>query len=153
MESRFSITRDRQVRIELMPGERAMLARVVSGLDELGGTNDDPGYVRLHPPVYLGDEKSSTEWWRLMGDQLKEGRDHDRQVFDRVVSQPESTLSPDEARSLLRVVNQGRLVYAARLGIEVAEDLEGLEEDEDIALWFLSYVVDNLSGVLEGFIR
>lgn len=136
-----------------MPGERALLAGVVAGLNDLDGAAGDPGYARLHPPVYLGDETSSSEWWRLMGDQLSQARDHDREVFDRVVAQSESVLSPDDARSFLRVVNQGRLVYAARLGIEVAEDLEELDEEEDIALWFLSYVVDDLSSVLAGFIH
>ncbi|HEY5889981.1 MAG TPA: DUF2017 family protein [Acidimicrobiia bacterium] len=153
METRFSLTRDRRIRIELLPGERALLARVVLGLDTLEADRADPGYARLHPPVYLGDDTASTEWWRLMGDQLEKARGDDRAVFDRVVIEPESVLTPEEARSFLRVVNQGRLVFAARHGIEVAEDMEDLDEDEDVALWFFSYVVDDLSTVLGGLLR
>lgn len=153
MESRFSLTRDRKVNIALLPGERALLARIVSGLDSLGSTTADQGYARLHPPVYLGDESASSEWWRLMGDQLEQDRRDDRAVFDRVVAESESLLSLEEARSLLRVVNQGRLVFAARVGIEVAEDMDELDEDEDVALWFFSYVVDDLSTVLGKALR
>jgi len=153
VETRFSVTRDRKINIALLPGERALLARVVSGLDTLDADRADPGYVRLHPPVYLGDDTASGEWWRLMGDQLERARSDDRAVFDRVVAEPGSQLTVGEARSFLRVVNQGRLVFAARHGIEVAEDMEELDEDVDVALWFFSYVVDDLSTVLGGLLR
>ncbi len=153
METRFSSTRDRKISIALLPGERALLARVVSGLDTLEADKADPGYVRLHPPVYLGDDAASGEWWRLMGDQLEQAKNDDRAVFDRVVAESESLLTLEEARSFLRVVNQGRLVFAARHGIEVAEDMEKLDEDEDVALWFFSYVVEDLSSVLSRLLR
>ncbi len=153
MGDKFDAKRDGQILVRLSPEERALLARVVSGLDSVEANPDDPGHARLHPPVYLGDDAASSEWWRLMGDQLDQARSEDRRAFDRVVAETDSSLTQDEARSFLRVLNQGRLVFAARLGIEVAEDMSGLGEENDVVLWFLSYVVDDLSEVLDGLLR
>jgi hypothetical protein len=138
--------------VGLSQGERDLLSRIVAGLDNMNPDGSDAGYARLNMPVYLGDQKASDEWWRLMGDQLEASRSDDRKIFDAVVGAPRSDLKRSDARSFLRVVNQARLVYAARLGIAVAQDLEDIGGEDEVVLWFLSFVVDDLSAELSGLL-
>lgn len=148
MGERFNAIEDDQIVVRLFPSERALLADVLTMLSSVD--SDDPGYSRLHVPVYLGDEEASKEWRRLMGDELDSARLEDRRVFSEVVATDKSeiVLDLDQAESLLRVVNEGRLVLAARLGIDVEEDFAGLSPETEMALWFLSFIINDLSEEL-----
>lgn len=131
-----------------------MLEEVVAAADsaQLGpeeAKSDDPGHMRLHVPVYLGDESSSDEWWRLMGNHLQSSRAEDRRIFKRLINEePPVVVDVLAAEAFLRVVNASRLVLAARLGIEVEDDFSGLSAQNEAVLWFLSFVVNDLSEEL-----
>lgn len=154
MGERFSLVGAGQIEIGLFPAERALLEEVVAASDSAQtslnvATTDDPGYRRLHVPVYLGDEASSDEWWRLVGSQLSSARAEDREVFAAAVTQdPPVVIDVAGAEAFLRVVNGARLVLAARLGIEVEDDFSGLSARDEAVLWFLSFVVNDLSDEL-----
>lgn len=136
------------ISVGLFPGELELLGDAVGQLDHIGSDGSDPGFARLNPPVYLGDAEASQEWWRLMGDQLAAARSDDRATFDAVVRGAGTELSLTEAQAFLRVVNQARLVYAARAGVEVPDDFANLTDQQEVVLWFLSFVVDDLSDEL-----
>lgn len=152
MGDRFTADRDGFITVGLFPSERVLLSRIASQLDHLDPDGSDAGYARLNMPVYLGDQKSSEKWWQQMGGQLDAARDEDRKIFESIIDATQKDLSPADARSFLRVVNQARLVYAARLGIAVAQDFEDIAEEDEVALWFLSFVVDDLSEELAGLL-
>lgn len=129
--------------------ERAFLSQVLVLLAEVDDLTDDPGHRRLNVPVYLDDSEANEEWWRLMGDELGQARSQDREIYQKVVSGPGPTvLDPDEANSFLRVLNEGRLAFAARLGLDVAEDHDRLPEAEKAALDYLGWVLEDLTVVL-----
>lgn len=154
MGERFSLDDSGRIEVGLFPSERKLLKEVVAASDSALRVDDDmssedPGRKRLHVPVYLGDEAASDEWWRLMGDHLRSARDDDRAVFEEVVGQgPPVVIDGATAEGFLRVVNSARLVFAARLGIEVEDDFGSLSVTDETVLWFLSFVVDDLSAEL-----
>ena len=150
MGSRFERIRGDRIVVRLPRSEQEFLADVGVLLGSVGRDDTDPASARLHVPVYLGDDEASDEWWRLMGEQLEMARSDDRRVFQGVVDadEEEVVLDFDQAEAFLRVVNEGRLSLAARLGVEVAEDFSELEPGEELALDFLSFIVNDLTGEL-----
>lgn len=135
--------------VNLPAEERGVLAQVLDLLADVERVEDDPAYRRLKVPVYLDDAEANEEWWRLMGDELDQSRAHDRAVYrglmetnDRVV------LSDAEGDAVLRVLNEGRLAFAARLKLEVEEDHDQLPEADRAALDFLGWILEDLTVVL-----
>jgi hypothetical protein len=59
-------------------------------------------------------------------------------------------LETEEAESLLRVINEGRLVLASRLGVQIASDFEGLAPDARMALDFMHWLLEDLTSELSG---
>lgn len=148
LSDRFTL-RDDRVIIDIPADERSFLGQVLVLLSEVDDQTDDPGHQRLNVPVYLDDSTANEEWWRLMGEELGQARAHDREVYQRVVSGPgPSDLDPEDANSFLRVLNEGRLAFAARLGLEVAEDHDSIPEAEKSALDYLGWVLEDLTVVL-----
>ncbi len=139
--------------------EASFLKDAVEILEGLGTPEEDPGAARLHPPVYLGDPEADTEWRRLAGGELRTSRRADRSSFQLVLDAVEeggatgsdtgeATISLLEAAAFLRVVNEVRLVLAARWGIDTAEDFEDLRPEADDVLTFLGWIVTELAEVL-----
>jgi hypothetical protein len=110
----------------------------------------DPAARRLNVPVYLDDERSNDEWWRLMGDELSSSRAADRKLYAGVLGKKESRLTDEEADAFLRVINEGRLAFAARLGLEVEEDHDRLPDAERAALDYMGWVLEDLTITLMG---
>ena len=143
--SHFKTTR-KGITASFSPEERAFLADVLPLLAGIGEVGVDPAATRLNVPVYLDDPGANEEWWRLMGLDLDAARQSDRDVLRKVVQSDDSTiLSDEEADSLLRVINEARLTLGARLGLEVEEDHERLEEDGRRALDYLGWVLEELT--------
>ncbi len=139
-------TTSKGIRASFSPEERAFLADVLPLLAGIGEVGVDPAATRLNVPVYLDDPGANEEWWRLMGLDLDAARQSDRDVLRKVVQSDDSTvLSDEEADSLLRVLNEARLTLGARLGLEVEEDHERLEEDGRRALDYLGWVLEELT--------
>jgi hypothetical protein len=145
---RFKAVAGGRIEVALDPVERALVNDVLEELAASRADTDDPGYKRLHPPVYLGDAKASEEWWRLMGGELEQQRAEDRRVTAARLTEDVGSIMSDEAESLLRVLNDGRLMLAARFGVDVAEDYDDLEEGQQMVLGFLASLVDDLTGEL-----
>ncbi len=146
--SHFESTR-KGIVVSFSPEERAFLGDVLPLLAGIGEVGIDPAATRLTVPVYLDDPESNEEWWRLMGLELAEARQSDRDVFRNVVQGDDSTvLSDEQADSFLRVVNEARLTLGARLGLEVEEDHDRLEEEGRRVLDYLGWILEELTQEL-----
>lgn len=149
MAPKFKARRRGQISVQLDDAERTFLSELVVMLRAVASQEDDPGHARLNVPPYLGDNEASSEWRRLMGDQLEDGRTRDRDLMTRVLDdEPPIEIGHDEALSLLRVINEARLVLAARLGVEVPDDYESLDVGSTIALHFLGLLLEDLTDEL-----
>lgn len=137
------------IEVTLGPEVRMFLGDVLPMLAEVGDSGDDPASRRLHVPVYLDDESSNQEWWRLMGPDLDAARQADRRVFDRAVGSNEPlTLSEEEADAFLRVLNEARLALGARMGVEVEDDYADLPEHSRMVLAYLGGLLEELTEEL-----
>ena len=115
----------------------AFLRDVPLVLQSVGLDADDPAAARMNVPVYLDDPDANQDYWRWMGAEIDEGRRADRSAFAELVdaasveTRPEgTTASRPEAEAFLRVLNEARLVLAARMGIDVESDYEHLERSQ-----------------------
>ena len=152
MISRFSGL-DGSVVVTLPTAERQFLSQVLTLLADIGAVEEDPAARRLRVPVYLEDREASEEWWRLMGEELGASRDVDRSVYARVMESEEPvTLTDAEADGFLRVLNEGRLAFAARLGLDVEDDHDRLPEPERQALDYMGGVLEELTAELSRFL-
>lgn len=126
--------------------EKTFLRDVLPLLAGIGEVGDDPAATRLTVPVYLDDPDSNDEWWRLMGGELDTARTADRDVFRRLVEDDGDTvLSDGEGDALLRVINEARLTLGARLGLEVEEDHDRIDEHGRQVLDYLGWILDELT--------
>jgi hypothetical protein len=149
MGERFHITEGGRISLHLDPAESSFLSDMVRMLENVGQVEGDPGEKRLNVPAYLGDAEAAEEWRRLVGDQIEDGRAEDREVLRSAVEGEDNVeLEPAGAEAILRVVNEARLVLAARLGIEVASDYEHLDAGGTVALHFLGLFIEDLTDEL-----
>lgn len=143
--SRFKATK-RGIKVTLTPQERVFVGDILPLLAGIGSVGSDPAADRLNVPVYLDDPEANSEWWRLMGEDLKAARHADRAVLQRVLDEDGNlTLDDGEANSLLRVINEARLTLGARLGLEVEADHEELPEDSREVLDYLGWLLEELT--------
>jgi hypothetical protein len=139
------------VEIRLDEELAAFLVQFPFGLDGVRRGADDPAARRLNVPVYLDDRDADQEWWGFMGEELDQGRAADRSAFGEVMaaSVAGTVMSAEEARAVLRVLVESRLVYAARLGIDVEEDYERLGPSDASVLDALAELQMALISALE----
>lgn len=121
-----------------------MLAMMLSTLEAVGEEPDDPASGRLSVPVYLGDAAAQERWEADHGDRLDLGRMADRHTFRRVLSGETRTIDLEEAAAILRVLVEIRLMVAARLGIEVADDYDRLDDGEADLLGLLAWLQESV---------
>lgn len=125
------------------------LGDVLPMLAAVGASKDDPAAQRLQVPVYLDDDESNDEWWRLMGPDMEAARQADRRIFKKAVASEEPlTLSDEEAESFLRVLNESRLALGARMGVEVEEDYDELPDHSRTVLAYLGAILEELTEEL-----
>jgi hypothetical protein len=143
--SHFRSTREGIV-CRFSPEERMFLGDVLPLLAGVGSVDDDPAARRLNVPVYLDDPEANAEWWRLMGEDLTAARQSDRSVFSNVIqSDAPVTIPVADGDAFLRVLNEGRLALAARLGLEVEDDHDQLPEESRQALDYLGWILEELT--------
>ncbi len=129
--------------------ERDFLIQLLELLADVGSAAGDPAAARLDPVVYPDDPLAEEEYRRLMRSEIDEARVADRSAYQMVLeSKGDVTMSFPEAEAVMRVVGEGRLALAARLGIRVEGDTETLDKDDRSALDYLAYVQGNLIEVL-----
>lgn len=146
--------------IRLAEGLGEILGQVPDWLSSVGRAGSDPAADRLTPHAYLDDEEAGAEFDRLMLPELEEGRAHDRQVFIQCLeraSQGKTVLSAEEVFSVLRVLDEGRLVMAARLGVdsdlwEPEPELDGSPELHLYHLlgWLQDTLIEAAESLLSG---
>lgn len=137
------------IEVSFPPEVRMFLGDVLPMLAAVGVDGDDPAAERFRVPVYLDDNDSNDEWWRLMGPDLDAARQADRHIFAKTVaSEVPFTLTGEEADAFLRVLNEARLALGARFGVQVEEDYEELSEDKRMVMGFLGAILEDLTDVL-----
>jgi hypothetical protein len=151
----FSLDPD-GVKVHFQPQEVAFLGDILGVLGRLGHPDEDPGAARLDPPAYLEDPEADAEWRRFAGSELSSARRADRSAFEMVIEAVESSegnevvISTAEAEAVMRVVNEARLVLAARWGIDSPEAYDDIRPEASDALSFLGWIVSELAMVLGG---
>lgn len=140
------------VRLRLPREERALLralpAQLRSLLDE---APDDPSLERLFPPAY-DDAESESEYRRLMGDELLDGRRRALRTLEETLD--EDRLTGEQAQAWLTALNDLRLVLGTRLDVTEDALLEGLRPGDprapELALYaYLSWLQEQLVEALE----
>lgn len=129
--------------------EREFLVQLLDLLADVGSVGEDPAARRLDPVVYPDDPLAEEEYRRLMRSEIDEARVADRSAFQMILeTNGDVMMSLPESEAFMRVVGEGRLALAARLGIIIEGDVEGLAEEDRSALDYLAYVQGNLVEVL-----
>jgi hypothetical protein len=131
---------DEGIAMELGDADIEFLSQIPELLADVGRPAGDPAAARLQVPVYLDDPEASSEWWRLMGDELNHSRSADRSAYGLLLeaAREGTVASRAEAEAFLRVLVEGRLALAARLGVDIASDYDQLDEDDLAALDYLA---------------
>ena len=140
----------RGIRVSLAPPERAILRQLPGLLDSVGDPPDDPAAARLRPPAYANDPEAEDEFRRLMAGELDQARSADRAGFLEDLS-GSALLDEERAGAWLRVLDESRLVLAARLGIEEdgwEESLPG-SDPEVTLLHYLGWLQEELIEAME----
>lgn len=137
------------IEVHLPEHERSVVAQLPVLLESVGDQGD-PAHAVLNRAAYQEDAAASSEFSRLIEDDIAAARAADRAILVGVGRGP-MTLTRDEGLGLLRALNEARLVLAARSGI--LDDGPGWEErirvDPDVAvLAWLGYLEGELLRAL-----
>jgi hypothetical protein len=118
VEARIHRAADGGLRLRL-PEEERLLLRGVAASTRERLRDDDPALRRLFPPAY-DDAELESEYRELTRGQLTSGREQALELLEATVDNTD--LSPEEADSWLRALNDVRLVLGTEL--DVTEDLD-----------------------------
>lgn len=121
---------------------------VLRSVPRLLATEGDAG-GRLDYSAHPGDPEADRRYRDLVGNDLDRLRAEDRTVFDRMLRG--EAVTPEEAEAFMRVIGEGRLALAARLGIEAdgwEDGLAATTDPEMAMLGWLGYLQDAMVGVL-----
>jgi hypothetical protein len=128
------------------------LSQLPQLLADVGAQAGDAAAARLQVPVYLDDPSANEDWWRLMGGELQQSRLADRSAFSLLLEEAAkgTVASVPEAEAFLRVLVEGRLALAARLGVDTASDYDDLAPGDLAALDYLAHMQQLLITALAG---
>jgi hypothetical protein len=141
--------------IQLLSDERALLSRLAAELEHLVDVQDDV-VARLFPPAYRDDPEAETEYRRLAGETLAEGRLETLRLLRTTAHSDRLTQS--EADAWCSALNALRLVLGEQL--DVTEELgeHGIDLDHPNAVelsiyawltWLQSEVIDALASRMD----
>ena len=150
----FSRSR-RGIDVNLGVDERHLLRRLLGEVGELMGSAapDDPKMRRLFPPAYGDDDVASTEYSRLMRDELVASKVQAIGSVDEFLAdETRTTISEAELDSFAMSLNSVRLVLGTLL--DVSDDDDPPSPDDPLAAesalyHFLSWVLD---GAIEALV-
>ncbi len=139
------------VRVRLSTADVGVLGRIPALLDTLGDPADDPAAARLAPGAYPDDAAADAEFRRLADTELARGRSDDRAGLLESLAPGDVDLDAEQAAAWLRVINETRLLLAARLGIEDdGWSYRRLGRSSRAALlYYLSWAQESLLAALE----
>ena len=109
----------------------------------------------LHPDANPDDDDAAEEFDRLMTPELDAGRSADRERYEQVIDRAVrggTILDEEDAFAVLRVLDEARLVIAARLGIDSDEwePSSGFDASPELHLYhLLGWIQDALIGAAE----
>ena len=157
---RIKRNRDGTYTVKLPPEERDLLRSLPGQLRALltdAGADGDPALERLFPPAYSVEVEDASqrnaEYSSLVREDLRAARLTSLGVMEASVDS--TALSEDELVAWLSALNDLRLVFGTRLGVE--EDMEDIAPDDPLApafalyyylTWLQEQVVHALSGSL-----
>ena len=118
VEARIHRAADGELRLQL-PMEERLVLRGVAARTRERLRDDDPALRRLFPPAY-DDAELEDEYRELTRGQLTSEREQALELLEATVDN--TGLSPGEADSWLRALNDVRLVLGTEL--DVTEDLD-----------------------------
>jgi hypothetical protein len=145
----FSRSDDRIV-TSLTVDDKALLVQIPDLLASVGTHDRDPAVAVMNRPAYADDAAASDEFDELIGTQRTDDHAADIAALD-VLLRGESSMSLDEAESVLRVINRARLTLAARAGVfESGAGWEARISDDPglAALAWLGYLQSDLLSAL-----
>jgi hypothetical protein len=109
-----------QYKLRLSSMERELLRDLPNQLKQLLAQTDDPALRRLFPPAYIDDAEGESEYRRLVGDDLLQGR---QAALDIMAATIDATaLNEEQITAWLSSLNDLRLVIGTQL--DVSEDEE-----------------------------
>jgi hypothetical protein len=141
---------DDQITTTLSVDDKALLVQIPDLLDSVGVSDADPAVPILNRAAHTDDSAASDEFEHLIASQRASDRAADIAALDSIL-RGSTTLSLEEAESLLRVLNRARLTLAARTGVfESGAGWEArVSEDPSLAaLAWLGYVQSELLSAL-----
>ena len=141
--------------------ELALLVRLVSQLDEaVDGPLDDPVVQRLFPSAVEDDEDADEELRMLLAGELLLARHEGYAALLDLLARAEQgrlgrhavRLVDDEPALVLGVLNDVRLALGARVGFDVVQDREGVQDEGvlaalatmDLLAWFQEQLLERL---------
>ncbi len=130
--------------------DKALLVQLPDLLASVGAHEADPAVAVMYRSAYVDDEAASDEFEQLIGSQRTSDHAADVVALD-VVLRGASSMSLDEAESVLRVLNRARLTLAARAGVfESGAGWEVRISDDPAlaALAWLGYLQSDLLSAL-----
>lgn len=145
----FRRKRDGSVRVRLSSRDRDLIGQLPSLVAEAQSPSD-PGFEVLHRDAHRDDPDESAAFAALVADDAERRRSADAAVARRV-AEGADLLDRADAQSLLRVINNARLVLAARSGaFERGPDWErDIRRDPSLAaVAWLGYVESDLVEAL-----
>lgn len=142
----------------LEPAEPSDPLAAIIGWDEDVQVPSDPAVRRLLPDGVEGDEAASLELRRLTERSVRQSKIGALQAASLMLDSDELALDLPQAELFARALNDVRIVFAERLGLQTAADVDELHEvlesadpgDSDLELRTLFYFV---GAVQNGVVR
>lgn len=126
VEARIHRAADGELRLRL-PMEERLVLRGVAARTRERLRDDDPALRRLFPPAY-DDAELESEYRELTRGQLTSEREQALELLEATVDNTD--LSPEEADSWLRALNDVRLVLGTELDVTEDLDWDALDPDD-----------------------
>lgn len=145
----FSRSDDR-ILTSLTVDDKVLLVQVPDLLASVGAHDADPAVAVMNRAAYANDAAASDEFEELVGSQRTSDRAADVAALD-VLLRGASSMSLEEAESVLRVINRARLTLAARAGVfESGAGWEARISDDPAlaAVAWLGYLQSDLLSAL-----
>lgn len=156
MAGRFARKRDGTFAVRLVPEERDAIRDLPERLKEVLSSHEprDPGLNRLFPPAVLDDDVAARAFDELTHDDLARRRGDAADVM--AASIDSATLTEEELTAWLSVINDTRLVLAARLELDESSQPGDFTGEAQRAFLLYRYLTDlttqmvrALSGITE----
>jgi Domain of unknown function (DUF2017) len=119
------------------------------GLDTQARTPEDSAVLRLLPDAVKNDDGEALEFRRLTERSLRESKIGALRGSAMLLESSPMVMTPEQARSFGRALNDVRLVLADRLKIETEEDAEALHRIDD---WSKAEDVETYLALVYNFV-